>query len=82
MEYLSYPRVFRIFVERTNDMKTILLILGVIFVVAKISSPSVWSGWNPPLNRNKRYSRSEKPYGLPWIGGSMKRNSSKYYWDD
>lgn len=63
-------------------MMTILLILGAIFVVAKISSPSVWSGWHSPLRHRKRYSQGEKPHGLPWMGGSMKRKKTKYYWDD
>lgn len=34
-------------------MITILIILGVIFVIAKISGPSVWSGWSPPRRRKK-----------------------------
>lgn len=63
-------------------MITILIILGVIFVIAKISGPSVWSGWSPPRRRKSTYRRGEKPYGLPWMGGSMKRRKKKDYWDD
>lgn len=63
-------------------MLTFLLILGIIYVVAKISSPNSWSGWQPPRRSRKRYSQGEKPYGLPWMGGSMKRKKSKHYWDD
>lgn len=63
-------------------MLTFLFILGIIYVVAKISSPNFWSGWHPPRRRRKRYNQGEKPYGLPWMGGSMKRKKSKYYWDD
>ncbi len=55
---------------------TILLIIGVIYIIAKISGPKVWSGWTPP-----RY----KPYkgkGLPWFGKRNRHNTPKYYWDD
>lgn len=57
-------------------MIEILIILSVIYFVAKISGPSVWKGWTPP-----RY----KPYhgkGLPWFGKRKRTKHEKYYWDD
>lgn len=59
-------------------MLTILLIIGIIYVLAKISSPSVWSGWHPP--RYKKY----EGRGLPWLGKGKRnrRTRQKYFWDD
>ena len=59
-------------------MFSILIIIGIIYLIAKVSSPNFWSGWCPP-----RY----KPYhgkGLPWFGNGKRKHREhiKYYWDD
>ncbi len=63
-------------------MIELLFVIGIIYVLAKISSPSVWSGWTPPRHRKQHYRRGEKPYGLPWMGGTMKPRKDKKFWED
>lgn len=63
-------------------MLEILLILYVCYVITKITGPSVWIGWTPPHYKKTAYRRGEKPYGLPWMGGTMKKRKEKYFWDD
>lgn len=48
----------------------LLIVIGSIYVLAKISSPKVWRGWTP---RTKGKDTREKPYGLPWMGGTLKK---------
>lgn len=59
-------------------MFEILLIIGAIYVLAKISGPDVWIG-APPLP-----SKSFKGKGLPWLGNAKRnrRKREKYFWDD
>ena len=63
-------------------MIELLLIFLAIYVLAKISGPSVWKGWSPPRHRKTIYRRGEKPHGLPWMGGRVEQRKRKYYWDD
>lgn len=59
-------------------MLEILLIIGVIYVLAKISGPDVWIG--VPSRHSKPYKRK----GLPWFGNAKRnrRKREKYFWDD
>ncbi len=63
-------------------MIKILILIGIIYVTAILTSPYFWKGGGPPSRRRKRTAdNGEKPYGLPWMGGTLKRRD-KNFWDD
>lgn len=54
-------------------MLKLLIVLGVIYVLAKVGSPSFWPGWNPP--RHKSSSRDVGP--LPWFDPNYKKRQEE-----
>ena len=68
-------------------MFDILVILLGIILLAIIRVPIRKSDFDEPpktrrpRRRSKRYCEHEKPYGLPWMGGTIKKKKCDY-WDD
>ncbi|WP_439711489.1 hypothetical protein [Duncaniella muris] len=57
-------------------MEGIIIIIIVIAVLSAIPG-----GKSSPPSRRRNRHRSDKPYGLPWMGGSMKEKKKDYFSD-
>lgn len=60
---------------------TLIIVFGIVCLLAIIPAPKNKSGQRSSGSRGRSYNGKEKPYGLPWMGGSSKRKKSKYFWD-
>lgn len=59
----------------------VLFVLGLLSFSAGVKGPNNQNSSVSRRRRKRTYNNGEKPYGLPWMGGTMKRRD-KNFWDD
>ncbi len=58
------------------------IVFGLFLIFAGVQEPRAKNKPRVPRRRRRTYRSGEKPYGLPWMGGTMKRRKDKYFWDE
>lgn len=54
---------------------------GIIFIIIVIAVLSVLPAGKASAHRRRYRRQSNKPHGLPWMGGSIKKKKKDYFSD-